>query len=81
MDINPIGLSNCIFFPFVSVVFFFVYLLSHDISMRIRQSLILLCEAHFVFLYILRLNLVSKALEEKGSLSMEILSQLGTFSV
>nr|GMD20021.1 piezo-type mechanosensitive ion channel homolog isoform X1 [Ipomoea batatas] len=65
----------------VYIVFFFVYLLSHDISMRIRQSLILLCEAHFVFLYILRLNLVSKALEQKGSLSMEILSQLGLLSI
>ncbi|VFR02125.1 unnamed protein product [Cuscuta campestris] len=61
----------------VYIVFFFVYLLSHDISMRIRQTLILLCEVHFVFLYILQLNLISKTLEQKGSLSMELLSQLG----
>ncbi|CAH9112479.1 unnamed protein product [Cuscuta europaea] len=61
----------------VYIVFFFVYLLSHDISMRTRQSLILLCEVHFVFLYILQFNLISKALEQKGSLSMEVLSQLG----
>lgn len=42
-----------------------------------RQALILLCESHFAILYILQLNLVSKALEQKGSLIMEILSQLG----
>lgn len=42
-----------------------------------RKALILLCEAHFAILYILQLNLVSKALEQKGSLIMEILSQLG----
>ena len=55
-----------------------MYLLSHEISKRTRQSLILLCEANFAILYILQLNLVSKTLEKKGSLSMGILSQLGT---
>ncbi|CAI9107931.1 OLC1v1007416C3 [Oldenlandia corymbosa var. corymbosa] len=61
----------------IYITFFFMYLLSHDISKRTRQSLILLCEAHFAVLYILQLNLVSKTLEQKGSLSMGILSQLG----
>ncbi|CAK9151013.1 unnamed protein product [Ilex paraguariensis] len=61
----------------VYMIYFFSYLLSHSISKRIRQSLILLCEAHFAVLYILQLNLVSKTLEQKGSLSMEILSLLG----
>ncbi|KAL2507716.1 Piezo-type mechanosensitive ion channel-like protein [Forsythia ovata] len=61
----------------VYVVFFIMYLLSHNISKRMRQSLILLCEAHFAILYIFQLNLVSRRLEQKGSLSMEVLSQLG----
>lgn len=64
----------------VSVVFFFVYLLSHDINEKMRQSLILLCEAHFAILYILQLNLISKTLERESSLSMVILSQLGMYS-
>lgn len=42
-----------------------------------RQALILLCEAHFAILYILQLNLVSRKLEQKGSISLEVLSQLG----
>lgn len=42
-----------------------------------RQSLILLCEAHFALLYILQIHLVSSTLEQKGSLSKEVLSQLG----
>jgi hypothetical protein len=61
----------------VYIVFFFIYLLSHHISKRIRQSLILLCEAHFAILYILQLSMVSRTLERDGSLSVEILSQLG----
>ncbi|KAI7983245.1 hypothetical protein LOK49_LG15G00399 [Camellia lanceoleosa] len=61
----------------IYIIFFFIYLLSHNISKRIRQSLILLCEAHFAILYILQLSIISKSLEQKGSLSMEILSQLG----
>ncbi|XP_075093902.1 piezo-type mechanosensitive ion channel homolog [Nicotiana tabacum] len=61
----------------VYMVFFFVYLLSHDINEKMRQSLILLCEAHFAILYILQLNLISKTLERESSLSMVILSQLG----
>ncbi|XP_059660540.1 piezo-type mechanosensitive ion channel homolog isoform X2 [Cornus florida] len=61
----------------VYMIFFLMYLLSHNISKKIRQLLILLCEAHFAILYILQLNSVSRTLEQKGSLSMEILSQLG----
>ncbi|XP_073309435.1 piezo-type mechanosensitive ion channel homolog isoform X2 [Primulina huaijiensis] len=61
----------------VYVIFFFVYLLSHNINKGIRQSLILLCEAHFAILYILQLNLISRKLERKGSISVEVLSQLG----
>ncbi|XP_058084087.1 piezo-type mechanosensitive ion channel homolog isoform X2 [Magnolia sinica] len=61
----------------VYMVFFLVYLLSHKVSIRMRQFLVLLCEAHFAILYILKLNLISKTLEKKGSLIKEILSQLG----
>ncbi|KAF8392505.1 hypothetical protein HHK36_022847 [Tetracentron sinense] len=61
----------------VYIVFFLKYLLSHTISRKIRQSLILLCEAHFALMYILQLDLVSRVLEREGSLTMEILSQLG----
>ncbi|KAF3663516.1 Piezo-type mechanosensitive ion channel -like protein [Capsicum annuum] len=61
----------------VYLIFFFVYLLSHDINEKMRQSLILLCEAHFAVLYILQLNLITETLEHKSSLSMVILSQLG----
>ncbi|KAF5185871.1 Piezo-type mechanosensitive ion channel-like protein [Thalictrum thalictroides] len=59
------------------MVFFLIFLLSHTVSGKILQSLILLCEAHFALLYILQLDLVSKALEGKDSLTMESLSQLG----
>lgn len=62
---------------FVSVIFFFVYLLSHDISRKIRKSLILLCEVHFALLYVLQIDLISNALEQKDSLSIHILMQLG----
>ncbi|XAR58511.1 hypothetical protein NMG60_11013938 [Bertholletia excelsa] len=61
----------------VYIIFFLVYLLSHKVSKRIRKSLVLLCEGHFAILYFLQLNLVSAYLEKEGSLSMEILSQLG----
>ncbi|KAI7983485.1 Homeobox-leucine zipper protein REVOLUTA [Camellia lanceoleosa] len=43
----------------------------------IRQSLILLCEAHFAILYIIQIDLVFNYLEQTGSLSLEIISQLG----
>lgn len=70
-------LSDCWKLSFVSVIFFFVYLLSHQINKRTRQCLILLCEAHFAVLYILQLSLVSRELEQKGSISLEVLSELG----
>lgn len=60
-----------------SVVFFLLYLLSHTISWKIRQSLIVLCVAHFALLYILQLNLITQALEQKGSFAAVIMSQLG----
>lgn len=62
---------------FLSVIFFFAYLLSHQINKRMRQCLILLCEAHFAALYILQLSLVSRKLEQKGSISLEVLQELG----
>ncbi|KAK6120115.1 hypothetical protein DH2020_046151 [Rehmannia glutinosa] len=61
----------------IYMIFFFAYLLSHNINARMRQSLILLCEAHFAVLYILQLSLVSRKLEQKGSISVEVLTQLG----
>ncbi|PSS10163.1 Piezo-type mechanosensitive ion channel like [Actinidia chinensis var. chinensis] len=61
----------------IYMVFFMIYLLSHTISRRSRQALILLCEAHFALKYILQLSLICEALEHKGSLALEILSQLG----
>ncbi|XVE73201.1 hypothetical protein DITRI_Ditri11bG0098300 [Diplodiscus trichospermus] len=61
----------------VYMVFFLIYLLSHNISRKIRQSLILLCEAHFALLYLLQIDLISNALGQKGSLIFEIMSQLG----
>ncbi|XP_043816206.1 piezo-type mechanosensitive ion channel homolog isoform X4 [Manihot esculenta] len=61
----------------VYMVFFLLYLLSHTISWKIRQSLIVLCVAHFALLYILQLNLITQALEQKGSFAAVIMSQLG----
>ncbi|EEF37638.1 conserved hypothetical protein [Ricinus communis] len=59
------------------MIFFLIYLLSHDISRKIRQSMILLCEAHFALLYILQIDLISHTLEQTGSSTMEVLLQLG----
>ncbi|XP_054800330.1 piezo-type mechanosensitive ion channel homolog isoform X1 [Prosopis cineraria] len=61
----------------VYMIFFLIYLLSHNISRKMRQALVLLCEVHFALLYILQINLISSALEKKGSISMEVLMQLG----
>nr|XP_027114534.1 piezo-type mechanosensitive ion channel homolog [Coffea arabica] len=61
----------------VYMIFFMIYLLSHTISRKLRQSLILLCEAHFAALFILQLNVISRVLEEKGSWAAEIFSQSG----
>ncbi|KAL3516155.1 hypothetical protein ACH5RR_023057 [Cinchona calisaya] len=65
------------FFHAVYMIFFMVYLLSHTISRKLRQSLILLCEAHFAALFILQLSVISRALQEKGSWAAEIFSQSG----
>lgn len=63
-----------------SVIFFLVYLLSHKVNQRVRQSLIVLCETHFALLYMLKLNLLSKALEHNGAaLITEVLEQLGMY--
>lgn len=69
--------NSCFDLACASVIFFLIYLLGHSISRKIRQSLILLCETHFALLYILQINLISNALEQQGSLSMEVLLQLG----
>ncbi|CAL4963575.1 unnamed protein product [Urochloa decumbens] len=61
----------------VYMCFFLVFLVNHSIDKRLRQILVLFCEVHFSILYILQLDLVSSALERSGSLTMEVLSQLG----
>ncbi|GAV80465.1 DUF3595 domain-containing protein [Cephalotus follicularis] len=61
----------------VYMIFFLVFLLSHNISRKMRQSLILLCEGHFALLYILQIDLISNSLAQKGSFSMEVLLQFG----
>lgn len=65
------------FLFYISVAFFLIFLLSHHVGKKIRQCLILLCEAHFTLLYLLQLNLISSTLEKKGSIAEKILSQLG----
>ncbi|XP_065861207.1 piezo-type mechanosensitive ion channel homolog isoform X1 [Euphorbia lathyris] len=59
------------------MIFFLVYLMSHGGSRKICQLLILLCEAHFALIYIFQIDLISNTLEQTGSLSMEVLLQLG----
>ncbi|KAK8711565.1 hypothetical protein V6N13_146843 [Hibiscus sabdariffa] len=72
------ALSNWLYvLTSASVIFFLMYLLSHHISRKIHRSLILLCEAHFALLYLLQIVLISDALEQKGSLSLELISHLG----
>lgn len=61
----------------IYMIFFFLYLLSHDIGNKVRQTLLLLCEIHFALLYSLQITPIWKALEKSGSVSREILSQLG----
>ncbi|XP_076898654.1 piezo-type mechanosensitive ion channel homolog isoform X1 [Bidens hawaiensis] len=61
------------------MIFFFLYLLSHNISNKVRHALLLLCELHFALLYSLQITLVSRALEKSGSLCLEILSQFGFY--
>ncbi|XP_039810070.1 piezo-type mechanosensitive ion channel homolog isoform X2 [Panicum virgatum] len=61
----------------VYMCFFLVFLVNHSIDKRLRQILVLFSEFHFSILYILQFDLVSSALERSGSLTMEVLSQLG----
>lgn len=61
----------------IYMVFFLIYLLSHSVSQKIRQALIVLCEVHFMVLYILQLDLVSKAFDHNGSVTKEVLLLLG----
>lgn len=56
-----------------------LFLLSHEIKTEQRQTLILFCEVHFSILYILQLDLISKALENCGPIAKEVLSQLGWY--
>ncbi|XVF57384.1 hypothetical protein PTKIN_Ptkin06aG0200900 [Pterospermum kingtungense] len=72
--LNP-GLVHALY-----MAFFLIFLLSHSVGRKPRQCLILLCEAHFTLLYLLQLNLISTALEKKGSIAGKILSQLGSFT-
>ncbi|KAI4301844.1 hypothetical protein L6164_035084 [Bauhinia variegata] len=62
------------------MLFFLIYLLSRGINLKLRQSMIILCEAHVALRYILQLNLISKSLEQKGSFAFQVLSQLGLLS-
>ncbi|KAK9733565.1 hypothetical protein RND81_04G075400 [Saponaria officinalis] len=61
----------------IYMIFFLLYLLGHDISRKMRKALILLCEAHFALSYIFQINVISEYLERQGSLTLEILTQLG----
>ncbi|CAI9102322.1 OLC1v1000569C1 [Oldenlandia corymbosa var. corymbosa] len=65
------------FVPAAYMVFFMIYLLSHAISRELRQSLILLCEIHFAVLFSLQLNVISRFLQDKGSVAAEIFSWSG----
>ncbi|RDY14846.1 Piezo-type mechanosensitive ion channel-like protein, partial [Mucuna pruriens] len=50
---------------------------NHAINCKLRQAIILLCEAQFALQFILQLDLISKTLDQKGSYAFQILSQLG----
>ncbi|THU72853.1 hypothetical protein C4D60_Mb04t16600 [Musa balbisiana] len=64
------NLQRVLMFSLISVCFFLVFLLSHSISKKMRQALIIFCEVHFSLLYILQLDLISKSLERSGSLTL-----------
>ncbi|CAI0551081.1 unnamed protein product [Linum tenue] len=64
----------------IYMIFFMIYLLSHTISRKMRQLLILLCEAHFALTYFLQLNLISNALKQKDTLATDLLRELGFLS-
>ncbi|KAJ6319740.1 hypothetical protein OIU78_015199 [Salix suchowensis] len=53
----------------VYLIFFLIYLLSHNISRKIRQPLILLCEVHFAMLYILEIKSNLSCFGAKGLLN------------
>jgi len=59
------------------VIFFLIYLLSNAINGKLRQAVILLCEAQFALQFILQLDLISNTLDQKGSYAFQILSRLG----
>ncbi|KAL5566153.1 hypothetical protein UlMin_029317 [Ulmus minor] len=71
--------TNPGFIHAVYMIFFMIHLLRHTVGRKLRQSLILLCEAHFSLLYVLQFNVLSEALEQKGTL-MNIFSALGLFN-
>ncbi|XP_058752948.1 piezo-type mechanosensitive ion channel homolog isoform X1 [Vicia villosa] len=64
-------------FHAVYMIFFLIYLLSNAINSKLRQAVILLCETQFALQFILRLDLIFKNLDQKGSYAFQILSQLG----
>ncbi|KAK7258817.1 hypothetical protein RIF29_24404 [Crotalaria pallida] len=59
------------------MIFFLIYLLSHAVSCKLRQAIILLCEAQFALQFILQLDMISKTLDQRGSYAFQILSELG----
>ncbi|XP_020211265.1 piezo-type mechanosensitive ion channel homolog isoform X2 [Cajanus cajan] len=61
----------------VYMIFFIIYLLSNAFNCKLRQAIILLCEAQFALQFILQLDLISKTLDQEGSYAFQILSQLG----
>nr|ABN09015.1 hypothetical protein MtrDRAFT_AC172101g12v1 [Medicago truncatula] len=61
----------------VYMIFFLIYLLSNAINGKLRQAVILLCEAQFALQFILQLDLISKTLDQKGSYAFQILSRFG----
>ncbi|XP_057439423.1 piezo-type mechanosensitive ion channel homolog isoform X2 [Lotus japonicus] len=61
----------------VYMIFFLIYLLRNAVTCKLRQAIILLCEAQFALQFILQLDLISKTLDQKGSYAFQILSQLG----
>lgn len=62
------------------MIFFLIYLLSNAVTCKLRQAIILLCEAQFALQFILQLDLISKTLDQKGSYAFQILSQLGKYN-
>lgn len=59
------------------MVFFLIYLMRSTVGRRTRKLLVLLCELHFSFLYLLQLDLFSEALDSKGDSIRSILLHFG----